>query len=163
MVTLRSFAVAPVLALALSLGACNQKEAVVVAEPPPPYNFRGMLKLTKDERDTHTKSCMQVALNLKTPAVKGSPAGQTVSQNSVCDCIIDQLQDRSSKLQFMMLMTLMKDHKVVVQTTADRRPMPTVQQLAVKNGVAAASYDSDFAELPAIGRAAVSYCKKRAI
>jgi hypothetical protein len=127
----------------------------------PVPDLRGPLRLTAEARDGHIRTCRSIGLRLATNRQASSrPTAAQVNemQEKYCDCVINQFEDRSSKLQFLMIMEQALQIRAMLPFEHNLRELPKVRAAAVANGFSRADYDSAQAELPVIAMAAVNAC-----
>jgi hypothetical protein len=123
-------------------------------------DLRGPLRLTAEARDGHIRTCRAIGLRLATNRQVPRPTSAEVNvmQEKYCDCVVNQFEDRSSKLQFLMIMEQAMQVRAMLPFEHNLRELPKVRAAAVANGFSRADYDSAQAELPAIALAAVNTC-----
>jgi hypothetical protein len=150
----------------LSLGGCDQASPPAApaasAEAPLP-DVRGHLRLNQAERDRHIQTCTS---NMKIDARGGIKIVGSIAEvrrkwdatvKPVCDCLINQYEDRSSKLEFLMLMGDVS-RGVIPGTGSPSRDETHYWPIAKQAGFSPVQFQSSRDELKLIGSASVKYC-----
>jgi hypothetical protein len=154
--------------LAFCLGGCDPAPTASApptskaAQPALP-NLRGALRLTKAERDSHISVCrgsgvLQLNSRVITAAMIAAARSEVAT---ACDCLVNQIEDRTNKLQFTMIMTAIKEMRGNKSQAQFKGDLPAVRQAATESGITASEYRDAFAEVPSIIEAAVEYCKNK--
>jgi PBP1b-binding outer membrane lipoprotein LpoB len=121
-------------------------------------NLRGPLRLSKAEREGHIKDCRNSGvLRFNTRVINAAVFAAAREQKaSACDCIVNQLEDRTNKLQFTMIMAAVKGASANKGLQGEH---PHVRSAAMQSGISPADYKSAQSDLPAIIMAAAEYCR----
>jgi hypothetical protein len=125
-------------------------------------SLRGALRLTKAERDSHIKACRSGVLQLNTRVITSAVIAAARSEiATACDCLVNQIEDRTNKLQFTMIMAAIKEMRGSNSQKRFPGDLPAVRQAATQSGITPVEYRDAFAEVPNIIEAVVEYCKDK--
>jgi type VI protein secretion system component VasF len=96
---------------------------------PAPANLRGPVRLTRAERDGHINSCRGAVQK-----VPGEEAG-LAQWDKICDCIVNQMEDNASNLQFNFFMILFKTARGNGDQKQIMRELVAFKTAAEKSGI----------------------------
>jgi hypothetical protein len=132
-----------------------------------PIDLRGVLRLSKGERDGFIAVCVNRSATFVGSSSKLLPVRRDGVQvykemnaakfEQFCDCLINQLEDRSSKLQFAILMAGIRRGQVIsnVHQLGD---VSVFRSMAQQQNISSNAITEALQETPRIGGAAHNLC-----
>jgi hypothetical protein len=144
------------LALAAGLAACDSGDAKVALQPSDLQPTR----LSAADRQGYAAECRNTWKSA--PQNRGMPVPRDEKTERdlglLCDCFVDRLEERTSKLEFMIAM------QVIRSLSAPFGDPPSFKVLAAgaaRIGISEARFQETVAEARKTGGAAISYCTQK--
>jgi hypothetical protein len=165
-----AFGVLAVLGAAAALGACNESGGAAVTVAPfglTSANLEAATSLTKAERDQSIATCIARRskihkLNVRGGRVDGAQLQRMNQQLAAafpkfCDCFVNRLEDKTTRLQFAMAMTLI-EHGEAGNEAKAAPALSDLKKAALRLGQRTEDYEQSRRDVPALAKASVEGC-----
>lgn len=136
----RGMALAVLAVASCGLKACNDAGTL---DAVPPGQLFAATSLSAQERKEHIRSLnWRVSVLVNTMLEKGQPKPSPDVIEELCECVVDNLQDRTSLLQFTMAMNAIKN------TGFGAKPdLSSYRKLAISKGMSKVEFEQQAQEL----------------
>lgn len=126
-------------------------------------------RLSPDERDDAVQQCVaklepmptvRRAFKLSQSSEARRDSDKLLVVGAICDCIVNQFEDRSTLLQFKLIMTTLRNASAVVGLNYFP-DVPKLRKAAMAEGMSESTYRDELRQLGPIVKSSAVTCRKK--